>query len=125
MSSPKNVDKRRVWWASEQARAEYLRLPPEIREMADFATTNLQNDREHETTKLKGKLKGIEETKCDHGGEAYRVFYMPNAADQLGILGALHKKSPKGKTMTKSWEDKLHKRRSALLKLWRERKGKK
>jgi hypothetical protein len=72
MSSPKNVDKRRVWWASEEARAEYLRLPPEVREMADFATTNLQNDREHEMTKLKGKLKGIEEVKCDHGGEAYR-----------------------------------------------------
>jgi phage-related protein len=101
MSSPKNVDKRRIWWASEEARAEYLGLPSEVREMADFATTNLQNDREHETTKLKGKLKDIEEAKCNHGGEAYRVFYVRDATDRLGILGALHKKSPKGKKMTK------------------------
>jgi phage-related protein len=102
MSSPRSIDKRRVWWANEAAKAEYLALPSEVREMADFATTNLQNGREQETTKLKGNLSGIDEVKCDLDGEAYRVFYMRGFPGRVAILGALHKKSPTGKTLTRS-----------------------
>jgi len=122
MTSPASRDLRRVDFVNGAAKKEYMELrsvSEGVRDEADFATTNLQNKRVQETTKLKGALAGLEEVKIDQDGEAYRVFYLLKYEDRIVIMGALHKKSHKGGEIPQEYEETLKKRKTDYLKALR------
>lgn len=118
MTSDESIDLKEVIYINNSAKNDYEAMPSDIKETADQAITQIQNERPLPSKmikSLKGNLLGIEEVILPYDSDTYRV-YVALYKSAVYILDAGIKKSKKGGEIPPNQTERLIHRRDKALK---------
>lgn len=118
MTSDESIDLKEVVFINERAHRDYREMPPEVKESADGAITEIQNERplpKKLLNALKGNLSGIDEIRLPYDTDTYRVYVTAFRA-AVYVLDAGMKKSKSGAAIPPNQTERLIERRKRAVK---------
>jgi phage-related protein len=113
MTSDESTDLKEVIYVNQSAHSDYEAMPPDIKEAADQAITQIQNEKPLPAKMfkpLKENLAGIEEIELPYDSDTYRV-YVSLYKFAVYILDAGMKKSNNGSEIPPNLKERLIRRR--------------
>lgn len=125
MTSEESIDLKEVIFINQAAERDYEGMPPDIKESADEAITQIQNKRPLPAKMfklLKGKLAGIHEIVLPYDSDTYRV-YMVLFEAVVYVLDAGMKRSKSGKSIPPVQTERLIERRNRATQHYENHKG--
>lgn len=113
MTSEESIDLKEVVFINQAAQRDYEAMPPDVKESADDAITQMQNERSLPSKMfraLKGNLSGVDEIRLPYDSDTYRIYVMLCSA-AVYILDAGIKKSKTGSEIPRNQTERLIDRR--------------
>jgi len=117
MTSDESIDLKEVIYVNQSAYNDYEGMPPDIKETADQAITQIQNERQLPAkmfVSLKENLSGVDEVRLPYDGDTYRI-YVTICRCAVYILDAGMKKSKTGIGIPPNQTERLIRRRQQAL----------
>ncbi|MBX3447901.1 MAG: type II toxin-antitoxin system RelE/ParE family toxin [Parvibaculaceae bacterium] len=118
MTFDESFDLKEVVFINQRAEQDYRAMPPEVKESADGALTEIQNERPLSKklfNALKGSLSGVSEIRLPYDSDTYRVYVMVFKA-VVYVLDAGMKKSKSGAAIPPNQTERLIERRKRAVK---------
>lgn len=125
MTSDESVDLKEVVFINQRAHLDYREMPPDVKEAADGALTEIQNERPLPRklfTALKGHLSGIDEIRLPHDTDTYRVYVAIFRA-AVYVLDAGIKKSKSGAAIPPNQTERLIERQKRAARDYEDHKA--
>lgn len=124
MTSDESIDLKEVVFINQRTHQDYREMPPEVKEAADGALAEIQNERplpKKLFNALKGNLSGIDEIRLPYDTDTYRVYVSVFSA-AVYVLDAGIKKSKSGAAIPPNQTERLIERRKRAVRDYEDNK---